>query len=134
VTDSAGNWDSTGFRWTTTIGPRGPVHVTFSNTAPSNGNVTVTVTLTNTGAKDVTGGWEVAWDMPNSQDVGSYWDAVITSGSNSSFTRTVVSAKNREYNGTLKAGASVTFGFVGQLFDSSTWKAPSNCRFGFDAC
>jgi hypothetical protein len=134
VTDSAGVWDSTGFLWTTTIGPRGPLHVTFATSAPANGSVTVTVTIANTGTKDLPGGWTVAWDMPDSQDVGAFWDATVTTTSNSAFTLTLVSATNREYNGTVRAGASVTFGFVGQLYRGSTWKNPSHCRINFDAC
>jgi hypothetical protein len=89
----------------------------ISGTATAIGSyaVAVTVTIANTGTTDVTG-WEVDWDMPDSQDVGSYWDSIVNTAPNGSFTRTLVSARNREYNGTVKAGASVTFGFVGRIF------------------
>jgi hypothetical protein len=133
ATDSAGDWDATGFTWTAVLGPRGPLHVAFSTAAAGAGSVTVTVTIANTGTADVTNGWEVDFDMPFSQDVGSYWDALVSSGANGSFTLTEVTAKNREYNARIPAGGSVTFGFVG-TFDGSAWKPPTNCRIGFNAC
>jgi putative Ig domain-containing protein/cellulose binding protein with CBM2 domain len=132
ATDTAGAWDSAGFIWTTTVGPRGALHVTFATAPQSTGNVTVTVTIANTGATAVTG-WSVYFEMPFDQDVGSYWDALVSTGADSSFTVTQVTATNRDYNATVPAHGSVTFGFVGQ-FTGSSWRAPTNCRIGFNAC
>jgi hypothetical protein len=132
VTDTAGVWDATAFVWNTTVAPRGALHVTFATGPPSSGNVTVTVTIANTGSTDVNG-WDVHFDMPFSQDVGTYWDALVSADSNNSFTRTQVTALNRDYNSRIPAHGSVTFGFIGE-YTGSSWKAPSNCRIGFNAC
>jgi hypothetical protein len=133
VSDTTGKWDSAGFIWTTTVGPRGALHVTFSTAPGSAGSVTVTVTIANTGTTPVTTGWNVYFEMPFDQDVGAYWDAIVNEGSDSAFTKTEVTAINREYNATVPANGHVTFGFVGQ-YSGSSWKSPTNCRIGFNAC
>src|SRR6266550_2063037 len=67
--------------------------------------------------------WTVEFDLPAGTAVGSYWDALITSNGNH------YTAKNREYNGTVGANATVTFGFVG-----SGGGSPSNCKLNGGAC
>ncbi|WP_143229436.1 chitinase [Actinophytocola xanthii] len=63
-------------------------------------------TVTNGGTSTVNG-WRVEFDLPAGTGVGSYWDALLTSsGNHHTFT-------NREYNGVLAPGASVSFGLLG---------------------
>ncbi|WP_203596652.1 cellulose binding domain-containing protein [Actinomadura bangladeshensis] len=50
--------------------------------------------------------WKIEFDLPSGSSVGTYWDALLTtSGQHSTFT-------NRNYNGTVAAGSSVSFGFI----------------------
>ncbi|MFC5721349.1 glycosyl hydrolase family 18 protein [Streptomyces gamaensis] len=79
-------------------------------------------TIKNTGTTALTG-WTVEWDLPATTAVGSFWDALIT-GSGNHYT-----ARNREYNGTVAPGASVSFGFV-----ASGNGAPTGCRLDGGAC
>ncbi|MFC5147992.1 glycosyl hydrolase family 18 protein [Streptomyces aureoversilis] len=79
-------------------------------------------TVKNTGTTAITA-WTVEWDFPSTTTVGAYWDALLTS-SGSHYT-----AKNREYNGSIAPGASVTFGFVG-----SGDGAPAGCRLDGGPC
>ncbi len=52
-------------------------------------------------------GWTVTWTFANGQTVTQAWSATVTSsGAN-------VTARNMSYNGSLGAGASTTFGFLG---------------------
>jgi chitin-binding protein len=58
-------------------------------------------------------GWTVSWTFGNGQAVSSSWGANITSsGAN-------VTARNVDYNGSLGAGGSTTFGFVGSQTGSN---------------
>jgi mannan endo-1,4-beta-mannosidase len=52
-------------------------------------------------------GWTVTWAFANGQSVNQAWGATVTSSGSS------VSARNMAYNGSLGAGASTTFGFIG---------------------
>lgn len=58
------------------------------------------------GARAITG-WTVTWTFPNGQTVGSAWNATVTATGSS------VTARNVSYNGSVAAGASTTFGFLG---------------------
>ncbi len=50
--------------------------------------------------------WKIEFDLPAGTTPGSYWDAtMISSGNHYTFS-------NREYNGAVAAGGSVTFGFL----------------------
>jgi chitosanase len=67
--------------------------------------------------------WKVEFDLPAGTTVGTYWDALMTSsGSHYTFT-------NREWNGAIAAGASVTFGLLG-----SGPGSPTGCRLNGAAC
>jgi hypothetical protein len=68
-------------------------------------------------------GWTVEFDLPAGTAVGSYWDALITASGNH------YTAKNRDYNGTVGANATVTFGFVG-----SGGGSPANCKLNGGSC
>ncbi|GAA4730999.1 cellulase family glycosylhydrolase [Phytohabitans rumicis] len=52
-------------------------------------------------------GWTVTWTFANGQAVSQAWNATVTSSGAS------VTARNVSYNGSLGAGASTTFGFIG---------------------
>ncbi|GHC48526.1 chitinase [Streptomyces cinnamoneus] len=79
-------------------------------------------TVKNTGTSPLAG-WTVEWDLPSGTAIGSYWDALVTtSGAHHT-------AKNREYNGTVAPGASVTFGFV-----ATGDGAPTGCRLDGGPC
>lgn len=52
-------------------------------------------------------GWTVTWTFANGQTVAQAWGGISTQ------TGTSVSVRNAAYNGTLAAGASTTFGFIG---------------------
>ncbi|MFI5916455.1 cellulase family glycosylhydrolase [Dactylosporangium sp. NPDC051541] len=59
-------------------------------------------------------GWTASWTFGAGQTISSSWNAAITSSGAS------VTAKNVSYNGSLAAGASTTFGFVGSGSSGST--------------
>ncbi|HEX2130200.1 MAG TPA: cellulose binding domain-containing protein [Actinophytocola sp.] len=80
------------------------------------------ITVTNGGTSTVTG-WRVEFDLPAGTALGTYWDALLASDGNH---HTFV---NREYNGTIAPGASVSFGFVG-----SGPGSPTNCLVNGLAC
>jgi mannan endo-1,4-beta-mannosidase len=52
-------------------------------------------------------GWTVNWTFANGQTVTQAWNATVTSSGSA------VTASNVSYNGSLAAGASTTFGFLG---------------------
>nr|WP_308440929.1 CotH kinase family protein [Micromonospora lutea] len=52
-------------------------------------------------------GWTVTWTYPAGQAVTQAWNATVTSQGST------VTARNVSYNGSLAAGASTTFGFLG---------------------
>ncbi|MFF4404418.1 glycosyl hydrolase family 18 protein [Streptomyces sp. NPDC001404] len=79
-------------------------------------------TIKNTGSTTVDG-WTVEWDFPSTTTVGSYWDALISNSG------THYTAKNRDYNGSIAPGASVTFGFV-----AAGDNAPAGCRLNGGSC
>src|SRR5690606_15269697 len=65
----------------------------------------------------------VEFDLPAGTSVGTYWDALLTTdGQHQTF-------RNREYNGTIPAGGSVSFGFIGNGPGS-----PENCTFNGAPC
>ncbi|MER5596865.1 glycoside hydrolase family 18 chitinase [Streptomyces sp. NPDC002265] len=79
-------------------------------------------TVTNTGTAAISS-WTIEWDFPSGTSVTSAWDADVTSSG------THWTAKNKSYNGTLAAGASVSFGFNGAGSGS-----PSNCKLNGGSC
>ncbi|GAA0406764.1 glycoside hydrolase family 18 chitinase [Streptomyces luteireticuli] len=95
---------------------------TFAKTSEWGGGYQGEWTVKNTGTTTIDA-WTVEWDFPSTTTVGAYWDALITS-SGSHYT-----AKNREYNGSVPPGASVTFGFV-----AAGDGAPAGCKLNGGAC
>ena len=51
--------------------------------------------------------WTVTWTFANGQAVTQAWSATVTSSG------AAVTARNVNYNGTVGAGQTVTFGFLG---------------------
>lgn len=99
-----------------------PTGAVFAKTADWGSGYQAQYTVSNGGTTAITG-WRVEFDLAAGSGVGAYWDALLTqSGSHYSFV-------NREYNGTIQPGASVTFGFVG-----TGPGTPTNCRFNGGSC
>ncbi|WP_275407557.1 cellulose binding domain-containing protein [Paractinoplanes ferrugineus] len=61
--------------------------------------------------------WTVAWQWPGNQSVDQAWNATVTSSGSA------VTARNVSYNGSLAAGGTAEFGFLGSA--SSTPAAPA---------
>jgi mannan endo-1,4-beta-mannosidase len=59
-------------------------------------------------------GWTVTWTYANGQAVTQSWNATVTSSG------AAVTARNVNYNGTVGAGASTTFGFLGSWNGTNT--------------
>jgi endo-1,4-beta-xylanase len=64
--------------------------------------------------------WTVTWTFTNGQTITQFWNATI-SGSPG------VTARNVSYNGTVGAGATTTFGFIGTWNGSNPAPSPVNC-------
>jgi chitinase len=79
-------------------------------------------TVTNGGTTALSS-WTIQFDLPAGTAVGSFWDALITSSGNH------YTAKNRDYNGNVAPGASVSFGFLG-----SGPGSPTNCTLNNASC
>jgi predicted carbohydrate-binding protein with CBM5 and CBM33 domain len=62
-------------------------------------------------------GWTLTWTYANGQQITSSWNVTLTSSGST------VTARNAAYNGSLGAGASATFGFLGSW--SGTNPAPA---------
>jgi len=82
------------------------------------GQVTVTV-----GSAPISS-WTVTWAFPNGQSVTQIWSATETSSGSS------VTAHNLSYNGSLAAGASTTFGFLGSWNGTNGVPSPVTCTAG----
>jgi hypothetical protein len=95
---------------------------TFSKSSDWGSGFEGKYTITNGTSSTITG-WRVEFDLPSGTTVGTYWDALLTSsGGHHTFT-------NREYNGTVAPGASVSFGFV-----ASGSGSPANCTLNGASC
>jgi hypothetical protein len=98
-----------------------PASAVISTDSSWGGGYQEKVTIT-AGSSAITG-WKVEFDLPAGSTMGSYWDAVdAPSGQHQVFT-------NREYNGSLAAGASTSFGFL-----VSGSGQPVNCTLNGQPC
>ncbi len=68
--------------------------------------------------------WTVTFDLPAGLTLGSFWDATLTTSGQH------VTARNREYNGTVAPGGSASFGF---LVNGGSG-APANCTINGGSC
>ncbi|NES28267.1 cellulose-binding protein [Micromonospora terminaliae] len=89
----------------TTPNPAGACTATYRITGQWSGGFQAEVQVTNGGSP--VRGWSVSWNYANGQQVSSAWNATVSTNG------TLVTARNAAYNGTLAAGASTSFGFVG---------------------
>ncbi|MBQ1016132.1 cellulose binding domain-containing protein, partial [Micromonospora sp. M51] len=85
--------------------PAGACTATYQVTGQWSGGFQADVKVTAGGSP--TRGWSVTWNYANGQQVTSSWNATVSSSG------TQVTARNASHNGTLAAGASTTFGFLG---------------------
>jgi hypothetical protein len=100
----------------------GPLTAAFAKTSDWGSGYQAQYTITNNGSGTING-WTVDFELPPGTSAGTYWDATLTqSGAHYTF-------KNREYNGTIAAGASATFGFV--VSGSGT---PTGCTLNGGSC
>ncbi|WP_250029982.1 cellulase family glycosylhydrolase [Paractinoplanes maris] len=90
---------------TTTPPPAGGCTATYAVTGQWGGGFQADVKVT-AGAAAIKG-WTVTWTYANGQSVSQAWNATVTGSG------PAVTAKNVSYNGSLGAGASAQFGFLG---------------------
>src|SRR2546423_491460 len=83
----------------------GGVTATFSKDSDWGSGDQAKDTITNGGTAAISA-WTVAFDLPSGLTLGSYWDATATTSGQH------VTARNREYNGSIAPGASASFGFL----------------------
>jgi chitinase len=67
--------------------------------------------------------WRLEFDLPSGGSISSFWDADMTHSGNHYV------AVNKSYNGTVNAGASVTWGYIG-----AGPKPPINCTINGAPC
>ncbi|MFF0658384.1 glycoside hydrolase N-terminal domain-containing protein [Micromonospora tulbaghiae] len=89
---------------------------TYAITGSWSGGFQAEVTVT-AGASAIRG-WTVSWTFPNGQVINQIWSGTHTqNGAN-------VTVRNVDYNGSLPAGGSTTFGFIGTV--NGTNNPPAN--------
>jgi hypothetical protein len=81
-----------------------------------------TYTIRNTGSAPVTG-WQVAFALPTTATLGTFWDATVTTSGG------VSTARNKDYDATIAPGGSTAFGFV--VAGSGD---PTTCTVNGSAC
>jgi hypothetical protein len=101
----------------------GSVTATFSKDSDWGSGYQAKYTITN-GSSAAISSWTVAFDLPAGLTLGSFWDATLTTSGQH------VTAKNREYNGSVAPGASASFGF---LVNGGSG-APTNCTVNGGSC
>ncbi|TDB74226.1 cellulose binding domain-containing protein [Micromonospora sp. KC721] len=69
-------------------------------------------------------GWTVTWSFANGQQVTQAWNATLSSSG------ATVTARNVSYNGSLAAGVSTTFGFLGSWNGTNSIPASVSCTAG----
>ncbi|MBB6556738.1 glycoside hydrolase family 6 protein [Nonomuraea rubra] len=89
---------------TPTTGPGGCT-ATYKVTSQWSGGFQGEVTVKNTGSAQ-TSSWRVGWTLPGGQTISQLWNGTLSGSSGA------VSVTNLNWNGTLAAGASTTFGFL----------------------
>ncbi|GAB3979779.1 lytic polysaccharide monooxygenase [Plantactinospora veratri] len=104
-----------------------PPTTTPSHTAPPGGSGSCSAAYTVTGTwsggfqadvrvtagSTAIRGWTVTWTFANGQQVSNSWGATVTTSGSA------VTARSTDYNGSLAAGASTSFGFLGSQTGSN---------------
>ncbi|WP_435589730.1 glycosyl hydrolase family 95 catalytic domain-containing protein [Micromonospora aurantiaca (nom. illeg.)] len=104
---------------------------TTSSPAPSGARATYAITgswsggfqaeVTVTAGATAIRGWTVSWTFPNGQVINQIWSGTHTqNGAN-------VTVRNVDYNGSVPAGGSTTFGFIGAVNGSNNPPANLTC-------
>ncbi|MBO4273635.1 cellulose binding domain-containing protein [Microbispora triticiradicis] len=91
---------------------------TVTNSWP--GGFQAEVTVKNTRTTPISG-WTAGWSYRNGQTVSSSWNATVSQSG------AAVTAKNVNYNGSLAAGASTSFGFTGNATGANEVPSPITC-------
>ncbi|MEU4745567.1 cellulose binding domain-containing protein, partial [Actinosynnema sp. NPDC023658] len=90
---------------TTTSVPAGACSATYRTANSWSGGYQGEVTVTAGGSG--TNGWTVGWTLGSGEAITQVWNGTLTTGGSTA------SVRNASYNGSLAAGASTTFGFIG---------------------
>ncbi|WNV85877.1 CotH kinase family protein [Umezawaea sp. Da 62-37] len=91
---------------TTTPPPAGArCTATYAVTNKWQGGYQVEVKVT--AGSSAIGNWTVAWNLPSGEAITQSWNATVTTQGSA------VTARNASHNGSVAAGASTTFGFLG---------------------
>jgi Cellulose binding domain/Glycosyl hydrolases family 18 len=101
----------------------GGLSATFSKDSDWGSGYQGKYTVKNASASTITS-WKVEFDLP-SGTMGTFWDSLITSSGSHQ------TAVNREYNGTVAPGASVSFGFI---VNGGGGTSPVNCKLNGASC
>jgi hypothetical protein len=99
---------------TTTAGPGCRVEYDQVNEWPDGFQATVTVTTA-----EALGGWRVSWSFRDGQQVGQMWDATVSQNGSR------VTATAADYNKSVAAHGTLSFGFVG------SWSGRNSPPYGF---
>jgi cellulase/cellobiase CelA1 len=89
----------------TTPATGGAVSATYRVTNTWSGGYQVEVTVT--AGSSAINGWTVRWTLGSGQTISQLWNGTLSTSDST------VTVRNASYNGSLAAGASTTFGFVG---------------------
>jgi hypothetical protein len=113
--DSTAGWGG----GTTTTSTTTTTTTTTTTPQPGGSRCTATYALTNswpggfqgevkvTAGTSAINGWTVSWTLAGGETISQSWNATVTSQG------TAVTARNASHNGSVAAGASTTFGFLG---------------------
>jgi chitinase len=103
----------------------GSVTATFSKGSDWGTGYEGKYTISN-GTGSAISSWTVEFDLPSGNSISSLWDATYsTSGQH-------VTVRNASWNGTVAAGATISFGF--NVAYSGTYTAPGNCTINGSPC
>ncbi|GGW94428.1 cellulose binding domain-containing protein [Streptomyces lomondensis] len=105
--------------------PTGACKVTYKVTSQWSGGFQADVQLTNTGTGPWNG-WSLNWAFADGQKLTQAWNAEAAQSG------TTVTAKNVGWNGTVAAGASVSFGFTANWSGTNT--KPAAFKLGDQSC
>ncbi|MCT2281706.1 glycoside hydrolase N-terminal domain-containing protein [Micromonospora chalcea] len=116
---------------TSTPSPTPTPTPTTSSPAPSGARATYAITgswsggfqaeVTVTAGATAIRGWTVSWTFPNGQVINQIWSGTHTqNGAN-------VTVRNVDYNGSVPAGGSTTFGFIGSAGGTNNPPANLTC-------
>ena len=101
--------------------------VTYTIASQWSGNFQVELSIKNTGASTIAGGWSLAWTFANGQVIKSLWNGTYTQSG------ATVTVANTTWNADIAAGASAGIGFMG-TWDNTTNAVPTAFTLNGSAC